>query len=96
MGKTIVEKILSKKVGRDVIPGETIVVDLDFVALHDASGPLAVRLMKSKGWDRVYNSKKVNDLKTKYLHSSLVFIEWGIGLVTLYIILFAFIKFISL
>ena len=59
MRKTIVEKILSEKVGRDVIPGETIVVEPDFIALHDGSGPLAVRLMKERGWNKVFNPKKV-------------------------------------
>jgi len=59
MGETLVEKILSEKLGRDVTPGETIVVDLDFVALHEGSGPLALRLMKEKGWDEVFNPKKV-------------------------------------
>ena len=59
MGKTIVEKVLSQKVGRDVNPGEAIVVDLDFVALHDGSGPLAVRLMKEKGWDNIFDPHKV-------------------------------------
>ena len=59
MGKTLVEKVLSKKVGHDVAPGDTIVVDLDFVALHDGSGPLALRLMKEKGWDGVFDPKKV-------------------------------------
>ena len=46
MGKTLVEKILGDKLGHSVAPGETVIVDLDFVGLHDASGPLAVRLMK--------------------------------------------------
>jgi 3-isopropylmalate/(R)-2-methylmalate dehydratase large subunit len=59
MGKTIVEKILSKKAGKDVIPGETIVVDLDFVALHDGSGPLAVRLMMERGWNEVFEPEKI-------------------------------------
>ena len=59
MGKTLAEKILSKKVGHDVAPGDTIVADLDFVALHDGSGPLALRLMKEKGWDGVFDPKKV-------------------------------------
>ena len=59
MGKTIVEKILSANVGHDVTPGETIVVDLDFVALNDGSGPLAVRLMKEKGWTDVFDPKKI-------------------------------------
>ena len=59
MAKTLAEKILSEKLGRDVAPGDTVVVDLDFVALHDASGPLAVRLMKERGWDKVFNPEKV-------------------------------------
>jgi 3-isopropylmalate/(R)-2-methylmalate dehydratase large subunit len=59
MGKTLVEKILGEKVGRQVAPGDTIVVALDFVALHDGSGPLALRLMKEKGWDGVFDPKKV-------------------------------------
>ncbi|MFH1672470.1 MAG: 3-isopropylmalate dehydratase large subunit [Pseudomonadota bacterium] len=59
MGKTLVEKLLSDKVGHDVVPGETVIVDLDFVGLHDASGPLAVRLMKEKGWDKIFDPKRV-------------------------------------
>lgn len=59
MGKTIIEKILSEKVGHDVTPGETIVVEPDFVALHEGSGPLAIRLMKERGWNDVFNPKKI-------------------------------------
>ena len=44
MGQTLVEKILSEKMGRPVHAGETVVVDVDFAALHDGSGPLLVRL----------------------------------------------------
>ena len=46
MGQTLVEKVLSEKMGRPVHAGETIVVDVDFAALHDGSGPLLVRLKK--------------------------------------------------
>lgn len=59
MGKTLVEKVLSEKVGHDVMPGDTIVTELDYVALHDGSGPLALRLMKEKGWDEVFDPQKV-------------------------------------
>lgn len=59
MGKTIVEKILSAKVGRDVTPGETIIVEPDFVGLNEGSGPLAIRLMKERGWNEVFNPKKI-------------------------------------
>jgi len=59
MGKTIAEKILSNKVDRDVKPGETIVTDVDFIALHDGGGPHTVRLMRKKGWDEVCDPAKV-------------------------------------
>ena len=59
MGETLVEKIISKKVGRTVTAGETVVVDLDFVALHDGSGPLALRLMDKMKWDGVFDPKRV-------------------------------------
>lgn len=59
MAQTIVEKVLSEKVGHDVSPGDTIIVDVDFVGLHDGSGPLAVRLMKERGWNGVFNPEKV-------------------------------------
>ncbi len=51
MGQTLVEKILSEKMRREVHAGETIVVNVDFAALHDGSGPLLVRLMKERGYD---------------------------------------------
>lgn len=41
MGQTLVEKLLSEKMGRPVSAGETVVVDVDFAALHDGSGPPA-------------------------------------------------------
>jgi 3-isopropylmalate/(R)-2-methylmalate dehydratase large subunit len=59
MPQTIAEKILSEKVGRRVTPGEVIAVNVDFVALHDGSGPLAVRLMKERGWQGVFNPKQI-------------------------------------
>ena len=51
MGETLVEKILSEKMGRTARAGETVVVDVDFAALHDGSGPLLVRLMKERGYE---------------------------------------------
>ncbi len=59
MPKTLVEKILSNKVKHDVKPGDTIVADVDFTACHDGSGPLALRLMKKRNWDGVFDPKKV-------------------------------------
>jgi 3-isopropylmalate/(R)-2-methylmalate dehydratase large subunit len=59
MGKTLVEKILSERMNQDIKSGDTIVVDVDFAALHDGSGPLMVRLMHERGWDEVFNPNKV-------------------------------------
>lgn len=52
MGQTLVEKILSEKMERPVIAGETIIADIDFAALHDGSGPLLIRLMEERGYDQ--------------------------------------------
>ncbi|GAB6188697.1 3-isopropylmalate dehydratase large subunit [Marinitoga arctica] len=42
MGKTLAEKILSHHVGRDVVPGEIIVADVDLAFVQDGTGPLTV------------------------------------------------------
>ena len=39
MGQTLVEKIISQNVGHPVKAGDTVVVNVDFAALHDGSGP---------------------------------------------------------
>lgn len=52
MGQTLVEKILSNNMGHPVHAGETVVVNVDFAALHDGSGPLLVRLMEERGYDK--------------------------------------------
>lgn len=61
MGQTLVEKIISKNVGHSVKAGETVVVNVDFAALHDGSGPLLVRLMKERNYEKepVFDSSKM-------------------------------------
>ncbi len=61
MGQTLVEKIISKNIGRPVRAGETVVVNVDFAALHDGSGPLLVRLMQERGYagDPLFDSSKI-------------------------------------
>ncbi|MEM2226035.1 MAG: 3-isopropylmalate dehydratase large subunit [Candidatus Bathyarchaeia archaeon] len=50
MGQTLVEKILSRKCGRNVSAGEIIIVGgLDYVFTHDASGPLVVSKLNELG-----------------------------------------------
>lgn len=57
-GLTMCEKILSRKVGREVEPGEIVVVDVDYVMAHDGTAPLAIEKvrelnMKPKNPDRI-------------------------------------------
>lgn len=61
MGQTLVEQIISENIGRQVHAGETVVVNVDFAALHDGSGPLLVRLMNERGYqdDELFCSDKI-------------------------------------
>ncbi len=59
MGMTLAEKILSKKVGRDVQPGEYLAVDVDLVYAHDGTAPLAIDVLKGLGIDRIEDPNRV-------------------------------------
>ena len=43
MGKTIAEKILSRKSGQDVRSGDIVIADLDFIMGQDGTSPLAIK-----------------------------------------------------
>lgn len=47
MGKTMSEKILGQKTGREVSAGEIVVTEVDYVFAHDASGPLTLDQLKT-------------------------------------------------
>ncbi len=49
MGKTIVEKIFSKKAGKDVEPGDIIEVEVDYVMVNDITGYPAIREFEKLG-----------------------------------------------
>lgn len=61
MGQTLVEKVLSNKIGKEVRAGDFVIVDVDFAALHDGSGPLFVRLMNERGYqdDPLFDSSRI-------------------------------------
>jgi len=46
MGKTIAEKILSEKSGKDAYSGDLIVARIDRIALQDGTAPLAIRRIR--------------------------------------------------
>ncbi|MFQ5574690.1 MAG: 3-isopropylmalate dehydratase large subunit [Terriglobia bacterium] len=58
MGKTLVEKILSAKSGRDVTAGELLVTPVDIAFAQDGTGPLTVGQIRSLGFDKVANPGK--------------------------------------
>jgi len=45
-GMTMVEKIISRKVGRRVEPGEIVTVKLDYILAHDGTAPLAIKVLE--------------------------------------------------
>ena len=59
MDKTMSEKILSRKVGKNVSAGEIIVTDVDYMFAHDASGPLTIEQLKTMGMKPAYPHKTI-------------------------------------
>jgi 3-isopropylmalate/(R)-2-methylmalate dehydratase large subunit len=54
-GKTIAEKILSRKSGQDVRANDRVIADLDFRMGQDGTSPLAIRAFEEMGGRRVYD-----------------------------------------
>ena len=54
----ISEKILSQKLGREVIPGEIIEVDVDLAMSHDGTSPPAIKTFE-KISDKVWDNEKI-------------------------------------
>jgi 3-isopropylmalate/(R)-2-methylmalate dehydratase large subunit len=59
MGATIVEKIFSRKCGRNIRAGEVVMAPVDGAMIHDITGPLAIRKFYEMGGLRVFNPEQV-------------------------------------
>lgn len=59
MGKTIAEKILSRKSGREVKAGDIVIADLDFVMGQDGTSPLAIKAFSEMQASRVFDPSRV-------------------------------------
>ncbi|MGN1154126.1 MAG: aconitase/3-isopropylmalate dehydratase large subunit family protein, partial [Candidatus Gastranaerophilaceae bacterium] len=58
MGLTLVEKILSNHVGRDVHAGELVISKVDVCAVQDGTGPLTVQEFKKIGKSKLHNPER--------------------------------------
>ena len=59
MGKTLIEKILSRNAGQDVKPGDIITVKADYVMLDDIMMPFITSKFKEMGFAKVWDPKRV-------------------------------------
>jgi homoaconitate hydratase family protein/3-isopropylmalate dehydratase, large subunit len=59
MGKTIAEKIFSKKSGIDAVAGQIVVTEVDYVMVNDITGPIAFREYEKMNSDKIFREKMV-------------------------------------
>jgi 3-isopropylmalate/(R)-2-methylmalate dehydratase large subunit len=59
MGATIVEKIFSRKCGKDVRAGEVVMAPIDGAMIHDITGPLAIQKFYEMGGKKVFDPKDI-------------------------------------
>jgi 3-isopropylmalate/(R)-2-methylmalate dehydratase large subunit len=59
MGQTIVEKIFSKKCGRDIRAGEVVMTPVDGAMIHDITGPLAIQKFYEMGGENVFDPERI-------------------------------------
>ena len=58
MGKTLAEKILSKKSGSDAKAGDIVIAGVDLVFVQDTTGPLTVRQFQASGFKGLADPQK--------------------------------------
>ncbi len=58
MGKTIAEKILSRKSGSDARAGDIVIADVDLVFTQDTTGPLTLRQFQASGFKKLAKPEK--------------------------------------
>lgn len=59
MGKTIVEKILSRASGKDAYAEDIVVATIDAAMAHDGTAPLAIKAFKEMGGKKVWDPSKI-------------------------------------
>lgn len=56
---TLTDQIFSAKAGREVKPGEIVLIDVDFVMGQDGTSPLAIKAFEEMGGEKVFEPDKV-------------------------------------
>lgn len=59
MGKTIAEKIFTRRLGREVEAGELVVAEVDFMMGQDGTSPLAIEAFREMGGRKVKHPERV-------------------------------------
>ena len=60
MGMTMTQKILAAHAGlSEVTPGQLIEANLDLTLANDVTAPMAIRIMRERGLDRVFDRNRV-------------------------------------
>ncbi|MCX6697486.1 MAG: 3-isopropylmalate dehydratase large subunit [Methanoregula sp.] len=59
MGQTIVEKIFSRKCGKDIRAGEVVMAPINGAMIHDITGPLAIQKFYEMGGLKVFDPERV-------------------------------------
>jgi len=59
LGKTIAEKILSQKSGRDAKANDIVIADLDFVMGQDGTSPLAIKAFQEMQASKVFDPARI-------------------------------------
>ncbi len=58
MGKTLAEKIISVKSGKDAFAGDIVITPVDLVFVQDSTGPLTLRQFNELNLDKIHNPEK--------------------------------------
>ncbi len=59
MGKTIIEKIIGKNIGKNVKPGDIVTVNVDRVMIHDIFIPFVADKFEEMGFTKLWDADKV-------------------------------------
>lgn len=59
MGQTIIEKIISRNMGREVKPGDIVTVNVDRVMIHDIFIPFVAEKFEEMGFQKLWDPDKV-------------------------------------